>query len=355
MLLVTGGSGYIGSHTTVQLLQAGYEIVVLDNLSNSCLDSIARVKKITDKDISFVEGDIRNLEILKKIFHEYPITAVLHFAALKAVGESMHNPLEYFDNNISGTIQLLKAMQDAQVYQLVFSSSATIYGETDQWELQENMPLGMPTNNYGYTKLIVEQMLQKLSAASNKWSFANLRYFNPIGAHESGLIGEDPKGIPNNLLPFVSQVAIGKLDYLRIFGNDYPTPDGTAIRDYIHIVDLANAHLKALQYIEENTGNHAWNIGTGNGYSVRQIVEAFEQVTGQEITFQYMPRREGDIAACWANADKAAREIGWKPAYNLHDMINHLWNWQTNNPHGYANSNLEVTDFAKKLNRNDGA
>lgn len=335
MLLVTGGAGYIGSHTIVQLLEAGYEIVVLDNLSNSCLDSIARVKEITDKDIAFVKGDIRNLEILKKIFHEYPITAVLHFAALKAVGESMHNPLEYFDNNIGGTIKLLQAMQDAQVYQLVFSSSATIYGETDQWELEENMPLGMPTNNYGYTKLIVEQILQKLSAASNKWSFANLRYFNPIGAHHSGLIGEDPKGIPNNLLPFVSQVAVGKLDYLRIFGNDYPTPDGTAIRDYIHIVDLADAHLKALQYIEKNTGNHAWNIGTGNGYSVRQIVDTFEQVTGKQVPFEYMPRREGDIAACWANASKADKELGWTAQYNLQDMISDLWNWQTKNPNGY--------------------
>ena len=254
----------------------------------------------------------------------------------------MHNPLEYFDNNIGGTIKLLQAMQDAQVYQLVFSSSATIYGETDQWELEENMPLGMPTNNYGYTKLIVEQILQKLSAASNKWSFANLRYFNPIGAHSSGLIGEDPKGIPNNLLPFVSQVGIGKLPYLSIFGNDYPTPDGTAIRDYIHIVDLADAHLKALQYIEKNTGNHAWNIGTGNGYSVRQIVDTFEQVTGKQVPFEYMPRREGDIAACWANASKAGAELGWKARYNLNDMITDLWTWQVNNPDGYRNTKSHI-------------
>lgn len=342
MLLVTGGAGYIGSHTLVQLLQANYEVVVLDNLSNASTVALERVKQITGKDIYFVEGDIRDQKILKQIFDDYFITAVIHFAALKAVGESMHDPLEYFNNNIGGSIELLKAMEHAQVYQLVFSSSATIYGETDQWELEENMPLGMPTNNYGYTKLIVEQMLQKLSAASNKWSFANLRYFNPIGAHQSGLIGEDPKGIPNNLLPFVSQVAVGKLDYLRIFGDDYPTTDGTAIRDYIHIVDLADAHLKALQYIEKNTGNHAWNIGTGNGYSGRQIVDTFEQVTGKQIPFEYMPRREGDIAACWANAHKAEVELNWKATYTLQDMIRDSWTWQVNNPDGYRNTNSPI-------------
>ena len=342
MLLVTGGAGYIGSHTLVQLLQANYEVVVLDNLSNASTVALERVKQITGKNIYFVEGDIRDQKILKQIFDDYFITAVIHFAALKAVGESMHNPLEYFDNNINGTIQLLKAMESAEVYQLVFSSSATIYGETEQWELSESMPLGMPTNNYGYTKLVVEQLLQKISQSSSNWSIANLRYFNAIGAHRSGLIGEDPKGIPNNLLPFVSQVAIGKLDYLRIFGNDYPTADGTAIRDYIHVIDLADAHLKALQYIEKNTGNHAWNIGTGNGYTVRQIVDTFEQVTGKQIPFEYMPRREGDIAACWANACKAHIELEWKAIYTLHDMIHDLWTWQVNNPDGYKNTTSPI-------------
>jgi UDP-glucose 4-epimerase len=337
MLLVTGGAGYIGSHTLVQLIQAGYEIVVLDNLSNGSLLALERVKQITQKDISFVQGDIRDQHILIKIFKDYSINAVIHFAALKAVGESMHNCLKYFDNNISGTIELIKAMENAQVYQLVFSSSATIYGETEQWELSESMPLGMPTNNYGYTKLVVEQLLQKISQSNRKWSIANLRYFNPIGAHQSGLIGEDPKGIPNNLLPFVSQVAIGKLDYLRIFGKDYPTPDGTAIRDYIHVVDLAEAHLKALQYIEKNSGNFVWNIGTGTGYSVRQIVDTFEQVTGKQIPFKEMPRRQGDIAACWANVHKVAKELGWKATYSLQDMISDLWRWQVKNPNGYSN------------------
>lgn len=335
MLLVTGGAGYIGSHTIVQLLEAGYEIVVLDNLSNSCLDSIARVKEITDKDIAFVKGDIRNLEILKKIFHEYPITAVLHFAALKAVGESMLKPLEYFDTNIAGTIQLLKAMQQAEVFNLVFSSSATVYGDSEHWELNESMPVSVPSNNYGYTKLTIEQLLAKTASSDNRWSFANLRYFNPIGAHSSGLIGEDPKGIPNNLLPFVSQVGIGKLPYLSIFGNDYPTPDGTAIRDYIHVMDLAAAHLKALQYSQSHCGNHVWNIGTGNGSSVLEIVAQFERVTGKKIPFKHMPRREGDIAACWANASKAEQDLGWTAAYNLQDMISDLWNWQTKNPNGY--------------------
>lgn len=335
MLLVTGGAGYIGSHTLVQLLQAGYDVLVLDNLANSSLLALQRVEQITGKTIRCIQGDIRDQQVLAQLFNEHAITAVIHFAALKAVGESMQDPLAYFNNNIGGTIQLLQAMQKAQVYQLVFSSSATIYGETEQWELSENMPLGMPTNNYGYTKLVVEQMLHKLAQSDGQWSIANLRYFNPIGAHPSGLIGEDPIGIPNNLLPFVAQVAIGKLDYLRIFGNDYPTPDGTAIRDYIHVVDLAAAHLKALQYIEKNSGNFAWNIGTGSGYSVRQIVATFEQVTGQPIPFKEMPRRQGDIAACWANPQKAQTELGWQATYALADMIADLWNWQVNNPDGY--------------------
>ena len=335
MLLITGGAGYIGSHTTLLLLEAGHDVVVLDNLSNSSLIAIRRVEQITQKKVHFVQGDIRDEHTLNAIFSQYPINGVIHFAALKAVGESMLKPLEYFDNNILGTIQLLKAMAKAKVYTLVFSSSATVYGDSEHWELTETMAIGMPNNNYGYAKLTIEQLLAKTAAADSHWSFANLRYFNPIGAHSSGLIGEDPKGIPNNLLPFVSQVGIGKLPYLSIFGNDYPTPDGTAIRDYIHVVDLADAHLKALHYIRGNHGNHVWNIGTGNGSSVLEIVTQFEQVTGKKIPFKYMPRREGDIAACWANASKAANELGWKAAYNLQDMIADLWNWQTNNPSGY--------------------
>lgn len=335
MLLITGGAGYIGSHTTLLLLQAGYEVVVLDNLSNSSLESIRRVEQITQKKINFVEGDIRNSATLAHVFQHYAISAVIHFAALKAVGESMRDPLAYFDNNIAGTIQLLKAMQQAAVFNLVFSSSATVYGDSEHWELNESMPVGVPSNNYGYTKLTVEQLLAKTASADNRWSFANLRYFNPIGAHCSGLIGEDPKGIPNNLLPFVSQVGIGKLPYLSIFGNDYPTPDGTAIRDYIHVMDLAFAHLKALEYIQHSRGNHVWNIGTGNGSSVLEIVAQFEHVTGKKIPFKHMPRREGDIAACWANASKAEQDLGWKAAYNLQDMIANLWNWQTKNPNGY--------------------
>lgn len=335
MLLITGGAGYIGSHTTLLLLQSGYDVVVLDNLSNSSLASIRRVEQITQKNINFVEGDIRDEHVLTTIFNQYSIDAVIHFAALKAVGESMLKPLEYFDTNIAGTIQLLKAMQQAEVFNLVFSSSATVYGDSEHWELNESMPVGVPSNNYGYTKLTVEQLLAKTASSDSRWSFANLRYFNPIGAHSSGLIGEDPKGIPNNLLPFVSQVGIGKLPYLSIFGNDYPTPDGTAIRDYIHVMDLASAHLKALQYIQHSHGNHVWNIGTGNGSSVLEIVAQFERVTGKKIPFKHMPRREGDIAACWANASKADKELGWKAIYNMNDMIRDLWNWQTKNPNGY--------------------
>lgn len=335
MLLITGGAGYIGSHTTLLLLQAGYEVVVLDNLSNSSLESIRRVEQITQKRINFVEGDIRNSATLAHVFQHYAISAVIHFAALKAVGESMLKPLEYFDNNIAGTIQLLNAMQHAKVFNLVFSSSATVYGDSEHWELNESMPVSVPSNNYGYTKLTIEQLLTKTASSDSRWSFANLRYFNPIGAHSSGLIGEDPKGIPNNLLPFVSQVGIGKLPYLSIFGDDYPTPDGTAIRDYIHVMDLAAAHLKALQYSQSHCGNHVWNIGTGNGSSVLEIVAQFERVTGRKIPFKHMPRREGDIAACWANASKADKELGWTAQYNLQDMISDLWNWQTKNPNGY--------------------
>lgn len=336
MLLVTGGAGFIGSHTVLLLLEAGYDVVVFDNLCNSSLESLERVKQITEKNLIFIEGDIRNRQDLNRLFTEHTIDAVIHFAGLKAVGESMQQPLEYFDNNINGSIQLLEAMQAAQVYKLVFSSSATVYGETQDWQLHEAMPTGMPNNNYGYTKLIVEQMLEKLSHSDARWSIANLRYFNPIGAHPSGLMGEDPNGIPNNLLPFVAQVAIGKLPYLNIFGDDYPTVDGTAIRDYIHVMDLANGHLKALNYLQQHHGNFIWNLGTGQGRSVKQIVDSFEKITGVPVKCTIAPRRAGDIAACWANADKARHELNWQAEHDLEQMIKDLWHWQSQNPNGYT-------------------
>lgn len=336
-ILITGGAGYIGSHTVLVLLQAGHDVIVLDNLSNSNLESLRRVQKITGSKIEFFEGDIRNTNDLDSIFKKYHISAVIHFAALKAVSESMQDPLAYFDCNVNGTIQLLKAMERSQVFTLVFSSSATVYGETGEWQLCEDMPMGIPANNYGYTKLIIEQMLEKISNANPNWAIANLRYFNPIGAHQSGLIGEDPNGVPNNLLPFISQVAIGKLDYLNIYGDDYPTPDGTAIRDYIHIMDLANGHLKALEYVQNSKGNFVWNLGTGRGSSVKEVVDKFKDVTGVTINYQIVQRRTGDLAACWANVEKAKQELDWEARYNLEQMIADLWRWQTYNPNGYKN------------------
>lgn len=336
MLLVTGGAGYIGSHTVLLLLEAGYDVVVIDNLSNSSSESLKRVEQITGKAVTFVQGDIRDRALLENVFNNYSIDVVIHFAGLKAVGESMQQPLQYFDNNINGTIQLLEAMKKAGVYKMVFSSSATVYGEKDECELDESMPTGMPTNTYGYTKLVVEQMLEKLSQSDAHWCFANLRYFNPIGAHESGLIGEDPNGIPNNLLPFVSQVAIGKLPVLNVFGDDYPTEDGTAIRDYIHVVDLARGHLQALKYLEQHAGNFVWNLGTGTGSSVKQIIDHFEQITGVKINYKIAPRREGDIGACWANANKAKADLNWQANFDLERMITDLWRWQTQNPNGYC-------------------
>ncbi|RYY80801.1 MAG: UDP-glucose 4-epimerase GalE [Moraxellaceae bacterium] len=335
MILITGGAGYIGSHTAVVLLQAGYDIVIFDNLCNSSKVAIERIEQITSQPVPFVEGDIRHERELQQVFERYPIEAVIHFAGLKAVGESMQKPLAYFDNNINGTVQLLQVMQQHHVHQLVFSSSATVYGDNATREFVEIMPLGMPTNNYGYTKLVIEQMLEKMAQAEPQWAFANLRYFNPIGAHPGGLLGEDPQGIPNNLLPYVAQVAVGKLASLNIFGNDYDTPDGTAIRDYLHVMDLAQGHLKALQYLRGKTGNFIWNLGTGQGQSVQQIVQTFEQVTGISIPYQIAPRRAGDIAAFWANANKAQNELGWKAQYSLDTMIKDLWNWQSHNPNGF--------------------
>lgn len=334
-ILVTGGVGYIGSHTCVELLNAGHEVVVLDNLCNSAAESLNRVQQLTQKSLTFIQGDIRDAQLLDQVFQQHSIEAVIHFAGLKAVGESQQIPLAYFDNNIAGSISLVQAMQRAQVFKLVFSSSATVYGENNPSPLNEEMPTGMPTNNYGYTKLIVEQLLEKLSVADERWSIALLRYFNPVGAHKSGQIGEDPQGIPNNLMPFVTQVAVGRREKLSIFGHDYDTVDGTGVRDYIHVVDLANAHLCALNNRLTAQGCRAWNIGTGNGISVLQVKDTFEQVNGVAIAFELAPRREGDVATCFADNTRAVQELGWQPQYGLEDMLADSWNWQKQNPNGY--------------------
>jgi UDP-glucose 4-epimerase len=334
-VLVTGGAGYIGSHTCLELLNAGHEVVVLDNLSNSSKESLNRVQALASKSLDFIQGDILDQNILNQIFSTYQIDAVIHFAGLKAVGESQQIPLTYFENNISGSISLVQAMQRAGVFRLVFSSSATVYDEANISPLNEDMPTGMPSNNYGYTKLIVEQLLQKLSASDNRWSIALLRYFNPVGAHKSGQIGEDPQGIPNNLMPYVTQVAVGRREKLSIFGDDYDTVDGTGVRDYIHVVDLANAHLCALTNRLQAQGCRAWNIGTGQGCSVLQIKNTFEQVNEVQIPFEIALRREGDVATSFADNTRAVKELGWQPKYGLEDMLADSWNWQKQNPQGY--------------------
>jgi UDP-glucose 4-epimerase len=335
-ILVTGGAGYIGSHTCVELLNAGHEVIVLDNLCNSSSESLSRVEKLTQKSLTFVEGDIRDSQLLDQVFQQQSIDAVIHFAGLKAVGESQQIPLSYFDNNIAGSISLVQAMQRAQVFKLVFSSSATVYGENNPSPLNEEMPTGMPTNNYGYTKLIVEQLLEKLAVSDERWSIALLRYFNPVGAHKSGQIGEDPQGIPNNLMPYVTQVAVGRREKLSIFGHDYDTVDGTGVRDYIHVVDLANAHLCALKNRLLSQGCRAWNIGTGNGISVLQVKNTFEQVNGVAVPFELVLRREGDVATCFADNARALQELGWTPEYGLEDMLADSWKWQKQNPRGYG-------------------
>lgn len=335
-ILVTGGAGYIGSHTCVELLNAGHDVVVLDNLSNSSEESLKRVQILTSKKLDFVEGDILDQHILDHIFTTHKIDAVIHFAGLKAVGESQQLPLKYFENNISGSISLVKAMERAQVFKLVFSSSATVYDEMNVSPLNEDMPTGMPNNNYGYTKLIVEQLLQKLSVADERWSIALLRYFNPVGAHKSGQIGEDPLGIPNNLMPFVTQVAVGRRPKLSIFGGDYDTVDGTGVRDYIHVVDLANAHLCALNNRLNTTGCRSWNIGTGQGSSVLEVVKTFERVNQMPVVYNIQPRRAGDVATSFADNARAIAELGWQPKYSLEDMLADSWNWQKQNPHGFT-------------------
>ena len=333
-ILVTGGAGYIGSHTCVELLTEGYDVIVVDNFSNSKPEALRRVQTITGKKLKLYEADLLDHPAITKIFDENHITAVIHFAGLKAVGESVEKPLMYYHNNITGTVILCDVMQRAGVKRIVFSSSATVYGIPDSVPISEHFPTGT-TNPYGRTKLVIEEILKDVHTADNAWSVALLRYFNPIGAHESGLMGEDPNGIPNNLMPFITQVAIGKRENLQVFGDDYNTPDGTGVRDYIHVVDLSKGHLKALGKIMDTTGVDAYNLGTGKGVSVLELVKTFEQVTGNQIPYHIAKRRPGDIDACYANPAKAARVLGWKAEKDLTDMCRDSWRWQRQNPNGY--------------------
>lgn len=335
-ILVTGGAGYIGSHTCIELLEAGYDIVVIDNFYNSKKESLKRVAQITGKKFKFYECDIRDEDGLSEIFSKENIEAVIHFAGLKAVGESCRLPLEYYDNNVGGTITLCRVMKKYGCKKIVFSSSATVYGMNNISPLKEDMPAGGTTNPYGTTKYMIELILKDVYASDSEWSVILLRYFNPIGAHESGRIGENPNGIPNNLMPYVSQVAVGKLPKLNVFGDDYDTPDGTGIRDYIHVVDLANGHIKALSKALSETGLNIYNLGTGTGYSVLDIVKTFERVNNIEIPFVIAPRRPGDLAVCYSDPSKAEEELGWKAERNLEDMCRDTWRWQKANPDGYG-------------------
>lgn len=333
-ILVTGGAGYIGSHTIIELLAAGYEVLVIDSLVNSSIKAIERVEKIAQKQVPLIQADLRDQEALRLIFNKRSIAAVIHFAALKAVGESVAKPMLYYDNNVGGTLNLLENMQNAGVHKIVFSSSATVYGEPEAVPLREGMRTG-PTNPYGHTKLMVEQMLNDLAAADQKWSVANLRYFNPVGAHESGLIGEDPQGIPNNLTPYIAQVAVGKLAQLGVHGGDWPTPDGTGVRDYIHVVDLAKGHVAALQRCLAQPGAFTVNLGTGRGNSVLEMVRAFEAASGRPVPYVIGPRRAGDIASCYADPANAENLLGWKAELDLNRMCTDTWRWQQANPNGY--------------------
>ncbi len=334
-VLVTGGAGFIGSHTCVELLENGHEVVVVDNLSNSSEKSLERVKELTGKDFAFYKGDILDDELLNKIFKENDIDCCIHFAGLKAVGESVAKPWEYYNNNISGTLNLLKVMKENGCKNIIFSSSATVYGDPQEIPITENCPKGQCTNPYGWTKSMLEQILMDIYNSDKEWNIILLRYFNPIGAHKSGRIGENPNGIPNNLMPYITQVAVGKLEKLGVFGNDYDTPDGTGVRDYIHVVDLAKGHVKALKKIEENAGLNIYNLGTGQGYSVLDIVKNFEEATGVKIPYVIKERRPGDIATSYCNPDKAYKELGWKAENGIKEMCADSWNWQKNNPKGY--------------------
>ena len=333
-ILVTGGAGFIGSHTCVELLNSNYDVVVVDNLINSHQESLERVEKITGKKLTFYKIDLMDEEGLNGVFQQHSIDAVIHFAGLKAVGESVSIPLHYYHNNITGTLVLCKLMQEYQVKNIVFSSSATVYGDPKTVPIKEDFPIGA-TNPYGRTKLMIEEILQDLYVSDKQWNIALLRYFNPAGAHKSGLIGEDPNGIPNNLLPYISQVAIGKLSELSVFGNDYPTPDGTGVRDYIHVVDLAAGHLKALEKLKSNPGAVVYNLGTGRGYSVLEAISAFEKASHKKIAYKTVDRRPGDIATCYADPEFAKQELNWSADIGLEQMCIDAWRWQSMNPNGY--------------------
>ncbi len=334
-ILVTGGAGYIGSHTVVELQEAGYDVVVVDNLSNSSEKSLKRVEKITGKPVTFYEVDILDREGLEKVFAAESIDCCIHFAGLKAVGESVAKPWEYYYNNISGTLVLVDVMRRHNVKNIIFSSSATVYGNPAFIPITEECPKGQITNPYGQTKGMLEQILMDMQKADPEWNVILLRYFNPIGAHKSGTIGENPNGIPNNLMPYITQVAVGKLKELGVFGNDYDTPDGTGVRDYIHVVDLAKGHVKAIEKIRQNPGTEIYNLGTGAGYSVLDIVKNFEEASGVKIPYVIKDRRAGDIATCYADASKAEKELGWKAEYGIREMCEDSWRWQKNNPNGY--------------------
>ena len=337
-VLVTGGIGYIGSHTLIELDAAGFDLVVVDNLVNANETSLARVEKIIGKPLPFYKVDTRDEDALDEVFSRHHIDQVIHFAGLKAVGESVEKPLEYYENNISGTLALLKVMRAHECTSIVFSSSATVYGDPAFIPITEECPKGIPTNPYGWTKWMIEQMLIDIAKADPKWNVVLLRYFNPIGAHESGLIGEDPNGIPNNLVPYIAQVAVGRLEALQVFGNDYDTPDGTGVRDYIHVVDLAKGHVKALEWMQGRSGSEVFNLGTGQGYSVLEVLHGFEGACGRELPYVIRPRRAGDIATCYSNPKKAAEILGWKAEFGIERMCADSWRWQSMNPNGYASS-----------------
>lgn len=334
-VLVTGGAGYIGSHTCVELLNAGKDVVIVDNFYNCKKSSLDRIRALVNKDFKFYECDIRDKEGLDEIFKKEKIDSVIHFAGLKAVGESVHKPLEYFDNNVTGTLILLDVMRNNGCKKIVFSSSATVYGMNNISPLTEDMEVGGVTNPYGRTKYMIECILKDLYTSDNSWSICLLRYFNPIGAHKSGTMGEDPNGIPNNLMPYITQVAIGKREYLNVWGNDYDTPDGTGVRDYIHVVDLALGHIKAVEKAENDEGLFIYNLGTGKGYSVLDVVKAFEKASGVNIPYKIGPRRDGDIATCYSDPSKAEKELGWKAQRDIEEMCEDSWRWQKQNPNGY--------------------
>ncbi|HHK8421136.1 UDP-glucose 4-epimerase GalE [Vibrio parahaemolyticus] len=335
-VLVTGGMGYIGSHTCVQMIEAGMEPIIVDNLCNAKLEVLNRIEALTGKQPEFHQGDIRDEAFLDTVFAQHDIQAVIHFAGLKAVGESVAKPLEYYDNNVNGSLVLARSMRKAGVKSIVFSSSATVYGDPEIVPITEDSPTGATTNPYGRSKYMVEQCLSDLFHAENDWSITLLRYFNPVGAHPSGCMGEDPQGIPNNLMPFIAQVAVGRREKLSVFGNDYPTPDGTGVRDYVHVLDLADGHIAALKSVGKTSGLHIYNLGTGKGSSVLEMVEAFAAACGKPVPYELCPRRPGDIAECWASTEKAERELDWKATRTVAEMTADTWNWQSNNPNGYS-------------------